>query len=68
MPEVKYDVSHHAGATAEERIHSRLKSSGGDGQSTETHPTRTHTHIHHGGQQHQHGPTHGGEQKHGGNR
>ena len=48
MPEVRYDKSHHCGATAEERIRNRLKSSGGHGHSTETHPTRTHTHIHHG--------------------
>jgi hypothetical protein len=46
MAEVRYDKSHHAGATAEERIHNGLKSSGGHGHSTETHPTRTHTHIH----------------------
>jgi hypothetical protein len=49
MPEVRYDKSHHAGATAEARIQSRLKSSGGDGHTkTETHPTRTVTTVHHG--------------------
>jgi hypothetical protein len=48
MPHVVYDKGHHAGPDAEARIKSRLKSSGGHGQSTETHPTRTHTHIHHG--------------------
>jgi hypothetical protein len=58
MPEIKYDTSHHAGATAEERIKSRLRSSGGEGKSTETHPVRTVHHIHHGGQQHS-GPLYG---------
>jgi hypothetical protein len=52
MPEVKYDTSHHAGPDAAARIKSRLRSSGGEGKSVETHPTRTHHHIHHGGQQH----------------
>ena len=48
MAHIVYDKSHHAGATAEERIHNRLRSSGGHSESTETHPVRTHTHIHHG--------------------
>jgi hypothetical protein len=51
MAHIVYDKSHHAGATAEERIHNRLRSSGGHSESTETHPVRTHTHIHHAGQQ-----------------
>jgi hypothetical protein len=51
MPEVRYDKSHHCGATAEERIKNRLKPSGGK-PGTETWPSRTHTVIHGGGQQH----------------
>jgi hypothetical protein len=47
MPEVRYDKSHHCGATPEERIKNRLKPSSGKA-GTETHPTRTHTTIHHG--------------------
>jgi hypothetical protein len=52
MPEIKYDKSHHAGATAEARIHSRLRSSNGSGDvQTETQPTRTVTTVHFAGQQ-----------------
>jgi hypothetical protein len=59
MGEVKYDTSHHAGATAAERIANRLKPSAGDDcgdvQVTKgTGPTRTVTSIHHSGHQ-QHG-------------
>jgi hypothetical protein len=54
MPhEVRYDQHHPAGKNAAERIHSRLKSSAGHGHaSVETHPNRTVTTVHHGGQQH----------------
>jgi hypothetical protein len=60
MPEVKYN-----GKGPQERINDRLRSSGGQYQGyehlmanvhTETNPTRTHTHIHHGASQRQHGP------------
>jgi hypothetical protein len=70
MPEVKYRTDHHAGATAEQRIKNRLRSSsaahGGRPQDhlaadamTQTTPTRTHTSIHHSGSAKQHGPTEG---------
>jgi hypothetical protein len=58
MGEVKYDTSHHAGATPEARIANRLKPSAGEGcgdvQVTKgTGPNRTVTTIHHSaGQQH----------------
>jgi hypothetical protein len=51
MPTVKYDTSHPAGATPEQRIANRLKNSGGDGADHSvvhgTGPTRTHTNIFH---------------------
>jgi hypothetical protein len=51
MVEVKYNQSHHAGATPEARIASRLRNSGGEGADhVATHgtgPTRTITNIHH---------------------
>ena len=52
MPHEKYDTSHHAGATPEARIASRLKNSG-DVANADHHavhgtgPTRTHTNIDH---------------------
>jgi hypothetical protein len=61
MVEVRYNTKHPAGATAEQRIQNRLRSSGqaGFGRAEDhavTQPTRTHHHIHHGGSQHrQHG-------------
>jgi hypothetical protein len=65
MGEVKYDKSHHAGATPEARIANRLRNSGdtanadhvvqkGDG------PTRTFTNIDNS-RQHRYGPGHPGE-------
>jgi len=50
--EVKYDKSHHAGATPEARIASRLRNSG-DTVNVDHHavhgtgPLRTHTNVHH---------------------
>ena len=48
--EVKYDKSHHAGATPEARIANRLRNSGGEeSDHTVVHgtgPTRTHTNVH----------------------
>ena len=50
--EVKYDTTHHSGATPEARIASRLRNSG-DAAHADHHavhgtgPTRTHTFIHH---------------------
>jgi hypothetical protein len=56
MAEIKYDTSHHAGATAEARIANRLKPSAGDDcgdvQVTKgSGPNRTVTSIHHSGHQ-----------------
>jgi hypothetical protein len=63
--EVKYNTSHHAGATAAERIASRLRNSGernadvvvqkGEG------PTRTYHNIFHSGSAKRHGEGRGGE-------
>ena len=65
MPqEVKYNASHHAGATPEQRIAARLRNSGdcdnadavvqkGEG------PTRAITNIHHSGSAGQHGKAEG---------
>jgi hypothetical protein len=52
MVEVKYNPSHHAGATPEARIANRLKNSGDtkNADHVATHgtgPTRTNTNIHH---------------------
>jgi hypothetical protein len=57
MAEVKYDTSHHAGATPEARIAARLRNSGGEHADHVIQkgdgPTRTYTNIHHSaGQQH----------------
>jgi len=50
MPEVKYDKSHHAGATPEARIANRLRNSGGENADHVIKkgegPTRTFTNIH----------------------
>jgi hypothetical protein len=46
--EVKYDTSHHAGATPEARIANRLKNSGDTAHADHgTGPTRAHTNIDH---------------------
>lgn len=59
MAEVKYNQSHHAGATPQERIANRLKPSGMPGQGgMATHgtgPTRTHTFLHESGNVGAHG-------------
>jgi hypothetical protein len=63
--EVKYDRSHHAGATPEARIANRLRNSGGEEADYHavhgTGPTRTHTNIHNPGSSRQHGPDNKGE-------
>jgi hypothetical protein len=65
--DVKYDRTHHAGATAEARIANRLKNSGDMGADHSvvhgTGPTRTHTNIHRSGHQAQHGPEAKGERR-----
>ena len=58
--EVRYDKSHHAGATAEERIRNRLRPSNAHGKTTETHPTRTHQTTHYGQNGAMGGPLGGG--------
>jgi hypothetical protein len=56
MAEVRYDKSHHAGATPEARIAARLRNSGGDHADVCVQkgdgPTRTFTNIHHSAGQH----------------
>jgi hypothetical protein len=63
--EVKYDKSHHAGATPEARIANRLRNSGGEeSDHTVVHgtgPTRTYTNIGHKGNVMQRGPNNKGE-------
>ncbi len=63
--EVKYDRSHHAGATPEARIANRLRNSGGEEADHHavhgTGPTRTHTNIHNPGSARQHGTPNAGE-------
>jgi hypothetical protein len=54
MTEVRYDTKHHAGATPDDRIASRLKNSGDEKHADHhavhgTGPTRTHTNIFHSG-------------------
>jgi hypothetical protein len=66
MTEVKYDTSHHAGATPEARIASRLRNSGNAKEADHhavhgTGPTRTHTNIHSKGNVLQRGPDNKGE-------
>jgi hypothetical protein len=57
--EVKYNTSHHAGATPEARIANRLRNSGGEEADHHavhgTGPTRTHTNIHNPGSARKHG-------------
>jgi hypothetical protein len=66
MSEVKYNTSHHAGATPEARIANRLKNSG-DVANADHHavhgtgPVRTHTNIHHYGSAKRHGEVNRGE-------
>jgi hypothetical protein len=66
MPEVKYNQSHHAGATPEARIAARLRNSGGDGADHVVQkgsgPTRTITNIHNSAN---HVPVSGGEKEEG---
>jgi hypothetical protein len=63
--EVKYNTSHHAGATPEARITSRLRNSGGPEADhivqKGSGPTRTFTNIHHPGSARQHGADNPGE-------
>ena len=63
--EVKYNTSHHAGATPEARIASRLRNSGGEEADhivqKGSGPTRTFTNIHHPGSARQHGADNRGE-------
>jgi hypothetical protein len=63
--EVKYDKSHHAGATPEARIANRLRNSGGEEADHHavhgTGPTRTHTNIHNPGSARKHGSSNPGE-------
>jgi hypothetical protein len=66
MPHVKYDTTHHAGATPEARIANRLRNSG---ETKEAHhvvqkgsgPTRAFTNVHETGNVLQRGPDHKGE-------
>jgi hypothetical protein len=50
MPTIKYDTSHHSGATPEARIANRLRNSGGNDADhivqKGTSPNRTFTNIH----------------------
>ena len=63
--EVKYNRDHHAGATPEARIASRLRNSGGEEADHVVQkgsgPTRTFTNIHHPGSARRHGETNKGE-------
>ena len=65
MTEVKYNTSHHAGATPEARIANRLRNSG-DTENADhvvqkgSGPTRTFTNIDNS-RQHRYGPPHEGE-------
>jgi hypothetical protein len=63
--EVKYDKSHHAGGTPEQRIANRLRNSGGEeSDHSVVHgagPTRTWTNIGHKGNVQQRGPDNKGE-------
>jgi len=65
MGEIKYDKSHHAGATPEARIANRLRNSGGEEADHHavhgTGPTRTHTNIHSTGNVLQRGSDNKGE-------
>jgi hypothetical protein len=64
--EVKYDRTHHSGATPEARIANRLRNSGEAKEADHivqkgSGPTRTFTNIHHKGNVLQRGPDHPGE-------
>jgi hypothetical protein len=63
--EVKYDTSHHAGATPEARIANRLRNSGGEEADHVVQkgsgPTRTFHNIHNPGSARQHGAGNDGE-------
>jgi hypothetical protein len=63
--EVKYNTSHHAGATPEARIANRLRNSGGEEADHVVQkgsgPTRTFTNIHNPGSARQHGGPNKGE-------
>ena len=64
--EVKYDTSHHAGATPEARIANRLRNSGVTEEADHvvqkgSGPTRAFTNIHHKGNVLQRGPDNKGE-------
>jgi hypothetical protein len=63
--EVKYDTSHHAGATPEARISNRLRNSGGEEADhivqKGSGPTRTFTNIHNPGSARRHGSVNPGE-------
>jgi hypothetical protein len=64
--EVKYDTTHHSGATPEARIANRLRNSGNAEEADHhavhgTGPTRAHTNVHEKGNVMQRGPGHPGE-------
>jgi hypothetical protein len=64
--EVKYNTSHHAGATPEARIANRLRNSGNAAEADHsvvhgTGPTRTHTNVHEKGNVMQRGSDNRGE-------
>jgi hypothetical protein len=66
MVEVRYNTSHHAGATAEERINNRLRNSG-DAPNADAviqkgeSPLRTYTNVYFSGAQASHGADNPGE-------
>ena len=65
MPEIKYDRGHHAGATPEARIASRLRNSGGEEADhivqKGSGPTRVFHNIHNPGSARRHGAGNPGE-------
>jgi hypothetical protein len=65
MAEIKYDTTHHAGATPEARIRNRLRNSGGEEADVTTKTgdsaRRTFHNIHHTGNVHSRGPDNPGE-------
>jgi hypothetical protein len=65
MPEVKYNTNHHAGATPEQRVASRLRNSGGEEADhiiqKGSGPTRTFTNVHNPGSARRHGEVNRGE-------
>ena len=60
MAEIKYDTTHHSGATPEARIRNRLRNSGGEEADVTTKTgdsaRRTFHNIHHTGNVHSRGP------------